>query len=333
MPNSPRNRTLIYALGAFLVAVIVGGTAAMLISGGGDKTPAEDPYAITIDANAPTGTTSGVTEPVKTAEPLLDADARSSFRALARELSGTNGIAVSALTGEKINALGDLRTGRAWSTMKVPVLVTLMRDYAETGKSLSSSEQANATAALTRSDNDAAKALFRTLVSRHGDVDGASAQIDETLRASGDNRTNVNTVDPGNGFTTFGQTEWSTAASVKFFRALANDCLLSKADTKYVLDLMEQVASDQNWGAGSAGFDSGHVAYKGGWGPESGGDYLVRQDAIVGTGSRGIVIAMISLPGGSGDSFAAGQQAMTKMAEWAAENVNDEGDDSFKCPE
>lgn len=331
MPNRPRNRTLIYALGAFLIAVIVGGGAAMLLSGGDEK-PADDPYAITIDANAPTGTTSGVTEPVEAAEPLLDAGARSSFRELVRELSGTNGIAVSSLSGEKISTLGNLRTGRAWSTMKVPVLVTLMRDYAEAGKSLSSSEQANAAAALTRSDNDAAKALFRTLVSRNEDVDGASAKIDETLRASGDDRTNVNTVDPGNGFTTFGQTEWSTAASAKFFRALANNCLLSKPDTKYVLDLMEQVASDQNWGAGSAGFDSSHVAYKGGWGPESGGDYLVRQDAIVGTGSRGIVIAMISLPGGAGDSFAAGQQAMTKMAEWAAENVNSKGDDSFKCP-
>lgn len=313
-----------------MLAVLIGAGLTQVLRGEDESNA--DPFVQTYSADSvPTGTTSGVTEPVKQVEPLIKSGGRKAFRSLTSDLSGTNGIAVAQIRGSQIAGLGSLRTGHAWSTMKVPVLVTLMRDYAESGKGLSSSEMADAEAALTRSDNDAAKALFQKLVDRHDGVAGASAEIDKTLRAAGDNRTEVNTTDPGNGFTTFGQTIWSTGASVKFFRALANKCLMSGTDTKYVIDLMQNVASDQQWGAGSAGFDDS-VALKGGWGPEDGGGYLVRQDAIIGSGSRGMLIAMIALPGSTGDSFATGQQSLTRMAEWAAKYVNQSGGEEFNCP-
>jgi hypothetical protein len=85
----------------------------------------------------------------------------------------------------------------------------------------------------------------------------------------------VATVPPPPGAaTTFGQTEWSPGEAVKFFRALAVGCLLSSSQTGYVLGLMQNIEPSESWGLGSAGFSS--VAFKGGWGPESGG-YLVRQ--------------------------------------------------------
>ena len=151
-----------------------------------------------------------------------------------------------------------------------------------------------------------------------GGLDGASAAVQDTLRAAGDSSTTVNTAPNSGGFTTWGQTEWSASGAVTFYRALAAGCLLSAPDTRYVLGLMQGVESDQRWGAGSAGYaTSVPVAFKGGWGPEDGGGYLVRQSAIVATPSgRGWVLTYLAKP--SDGSFGTGTQMLSSLAAWAA---------------
>lgn len=79
---------------------------------------------------------------------------------------------------------------------------------------------------------------------------------------------------------------------------------------------MRNVTASQRWGAGAAGYPAIiPLAFKAGWGPEGDGGYLVRQSAIVGSGSSGYVVSMLALP--SGGSFAGGVSMVTALASWA----------------
>lgn len=137
------------------------------------------------------------------------------------------------------------------------------------------------------------------------------------LRESGDRRTIVATAaPPPDAVTTFGQTEWAPSESVKFFRAFADGCLVPPRPTHYVLGLMEDIIPSESWGLGSAGY-SLPVAFKGGWGPQGTGAYLVRQSGIVEPGSaRGVAVSMIAFPPPGVDSFTIGTQMLTAAARW-----------------
>ena len=259
--------------------------------------------------------TSGVSVGAWTAPP----DATATFARLERSLPGPVGLVVSPL-GKGIEArFGPLQSGHAWSTMKVPVLVTYDRRLAEEGRPLDSADREDATLAIEQSDNAAINTIFGRLERLVDGLIPASEEVEQTLRASGDRFTIVNTLPNGQGFSTFGQTEWSLTASAMFYSALANGCLLEPAQTAYILSLMGRVVSSERWGAGEAGFPVGlRVAFKGGWGPEPDGSYLVRQTAIIGAAGHGYVLAMLAHPLGVGEtSFAEGQGMLTSLARWA----------------
>ncbi len=244
------------------------------------------------------------------------AGAQSSFATLAAGQPGGVGLAIGPLGAGPVVTYGSVQTGHAWSTMKVPVLTTLLRQLEQTGGRLSASENTDATLALTESDNAAAEALFSVLEASDGGLDGASAAVQSTLRAAGDRSTVINAAPNDQGFTTWGQSDWPATGEVDFYRSLARGCLLAGADTRYVLGLMSQVESDQRWGGGSAGFPQ-PLAFKGGWGPDLvTGRYLVRQTVIVGSGNRGYVFDMIALP--SNGTFATGTEMLTAIASWVA---------------
>ena len=229
------------------------------------------------------------------------------------------GFAVAALGDGPVRAFGDLRAGHAWSTMKVPVLVTLLGDYEHSNMVLGAEARVAATRAIEQSDNAAADALFGQLEGIHGGLVAASAAVQQTLRDAGDATTDINTAPNSQGFTTWGQSIWSTSAEVLFYRALAQGCLLAPNDTAYVLRLMRNVIGSQRWGAGAAGYPSTvPVAFKGGWGPESGG-YLVRQTAIVGSENHGYVVSMIAKP--AGGTFSQGVGMITSIATWARQHL------------
>ena len=203
--------------------------------------------------------------------------------------------------------------------MKVPVLVTLLDHLERNGESLGASDSTDATLALEESDNSAAEALFARLEQIYGGLTPASEAVQRTLRSAGDQTTTINTAPNTEGFTTWGQSIWSTGGEVHFYRALARGCLLSEANTDFVLHLMRSVISSQRWGAGEAGYPSGvRLAFKGGWGPDGGGAYLVRQSAIVGSSNHGYVLSMIALP--SGGSFTEGVSMISALATWARQH-------------
>jgi hypothetical protein len=247
--------------------------------------------------------------------PIVTPELASSFAALASQLDGSVGLAVAPLGAGPIETLGPAQIAHAWSTSKVPVLVTLLATDEQTGHGLDSASRQDATLALTESDNASIEALFNSLEQLRGGLVPASEAVQQMFRKAGDQTAVVNTAPNDEGFTTFGQSEWSLRDEIIFYRALARGCLIDPADTSYVLGLMGDVIPSQRWGAGSAGYPTSlALRFKGGWGPVDGA-YQVRQTAIVGSGNRGYTMSMIALP--ASGSFTDGTNMLTAVATWA----------------
>jgi hypothetical protein len=214
--------------------------------------------------------------------------------------------------------LGGDSAAHGWSTTKVPVLTALLE---ATEEDLTPEERSWAKSAITESNNESILDLFHDLEQIEGGLNGASSYIQELLRRSGDGETTIATAPPPPGaVTTFGQTEWRPSDAVKFFSALARGCLLSPRGTGYVLGLMQHIEPSESWGLGSAGFTS--VAFKGGWGPEPTGAYLVRQSGIVDVGSaRAVAVAIVAFPPAGAGSFETGTAMLTSTATWLREHL------------
>jgi hypothetical protein len=289
----------------------------------------QDPLTQTV--NTPAGLATA-TAPVKAPSPHPDprrpqhagrslGGSRGSFAAFAAAQPGRVGLAIAPLGQGPISTYGSLQVGHAWSTMKVPVLTTLLSDLESQGRALDAHSRGDATLALEQSNNAAAEALFSELEQNHGGLDAASLAVQHTLNRAGDDDVRVNTSPNDSGFTTWGQTQWSAIGEVTFYRSLARGCLLSSADTTYVLSLMRDVESAQRWGAGAAEFGA-PVAFKGGWGPEIeyGGGYLVRQTAIIGSDDHGYVLSMLAQP--QDGSFTTGTMILDHSADWVAKTFD-----------
>ncbi len=185
---------------------------------------------------------------------------------------GELGLAVMPVGGSRATVMGELTTGLAWSTIKVPIAVAALRNdpdglldgYAE--------------AAITYSDNAAAGTLWSSLGS-----DAAQA-VQQVLDEADD-------VMPGGPWphTTvendaFGATEWSLVDQVRFASQLP--CL---PQTATVTELMSHITDEQRWGLGTL---DGAI-FKGGWGPDDDtGIYLVRQFGLVPARDGYVAVAM-----------------------------------------
>jgi hypothetical protein len=315
-------RSILLVAGVFLSGAAIGAVIMALVHRGGAGRRVMVERTITRDrevSTTPTRASATAGAPRETAGPTTDGPrdggSEVSFRALSGRLAGQAGVAIAPLAAGRIQTFGTLQAAHAWSTSKVPVLVTLMRDDEASGRALQSPEATDAALALEESDNGAIEALFERLEQNRGGLIGASGAVQQTLRRAGDAQTVINTTPNDQGFTTYGQTDWSLSGEVTFYRALARGCLLDSADTTYVLHLMRGVTASQRWGVGTAGYASSTpLAFKGGWGPDDQGKYQVRQTAIVGAGSRGYVVSMLAVP--ASGSFADGTAMITALAGW-----------------
>ncbi len=315
--KSPVRRYAMLALIVFAAGAGIGAAVVALVGSSAHKAEPSHPVAL-----ARPGLALAPASPrrAKASDSLVARSARASFNQLAAGLGGSVGLALAPLGGGATIAFGDAQVARAWSTSKVPVLVTLLADLRRRGQTLSAQDRANAAAALEQSDNAAIEALFGRLEQIHGGLVAASAAVEHVLRKAGDAATIINTAPNSEGFTTYGQTDWSLRGEITFYRALSQGCLLSPQDTSYVLGLMRRVIPDQRWGAGSAGYSSGvSLAFKGGWGPQN-GRYQVRQTAIISSGRRGYALSILALP--ASGTFADGTTMLTALATWARTHVN-----------
>lgn len=235
------------------------------------------------------------------------------FSSLESRLDGAVGATIGPPDAPAAFTGGSLTSGSAWSTSKVPIALTVLRD-AGGPSGLSSAQADEMRRALTLSDNEAAAALFGGLERAHGGLAGASAAVTEVLREAGDSTTEISTRGR-DGFSTYGQTDWSLANQQLFTSKLAAKCIDSPASDEYVLSLMGEVSSD-TWGLGSAGLPA---RWKGGWGPGTDGRYLARQMGILYVGDKEAVVTLAAIPGDG--SFESATAMVTAVAEWLAEQA------------
>jgi len=260
--------------------------------------------------------TNGTTKPSQTST----ADLSGPFSQLEAEIPGRIGLSVAPLGGSPEHIGGSLTSGHAWSSFKVPLIATLMR---EQQGSLTSGQKGFAAAAITTSDNEAAAALFNDLESvAGGGLAGASQAIERTLADAGGPALVTTAPPPPGAVSTWGQTDWSLDASTAFYAALACGALLPSAQSEEILGLMAQITPEQQWGLGSGTFTSDiQVAFKGGWGPGAvSGGYLVRQTGVLRASDGSGLVVTIAAEDESG-TFEAGVADLNEIAAWVSQNV------------
>ncbi|MEH0146896.1 hypothetical protein V6D40_04360 [Corynebacterium sp. Q4381] len=149
---------------------------------------------------------------------------------------------------------GDARDYVAWSTIKIPIAVAAL----EADPSL----LPVAEAAVTISDNGAAETLWSATT---------PADVEAVLAAAGTPiAVNAELTRPG--FTPFGQTVFTTADQAAFAAGLP-----CSAASSPVLEMMGRITAEQRYGLGLLG----GAQFKGGWGPDESGSYVVRQLGLV----------------------------------------------------
>ncbi|MFD6393887.1 hypothetical protein ACWF9G_23970 [Nocardia sp. NPDC055029] len=213
------------------------------------------------------------------------------FAALQQGFRGTLGLAIMPVGGEKMVTFGTWTSGPAWSTIKVPLAIAALRNNA--------SYSTTATAAITASDNGAADTLWQSL----GGGDAAAESVRNVLREGGDTTTTVPSVRTRSDASIYGQAEWALADQVRFAANLP--CL---PQSQRVVGLMQQIVPSHRWGLGAFG----SAEFKGGWGPDTSGKYLVRQFGLIDSPSGRIAIALAAQP--DSGAFADGMTMLDKMA-------------------
>lgn len=224
------------------------------------------------------------------------------FAVLEQSEKGELGLAIMPVGGDQLVGLGDWTTGPAWSTMKVPLVVAAERKNP-------GGQTYAASAAITASDNAAADALWSAL----GTPREAAQSVQAVLREGGDTVTVVQEKSSRSEYSSFGQSEWSLADQVRFASKLP--CL---PGSKKVIELMGSVSVNQQWGLGSV-FST--ADFKGGWGPNPDGAYLVRQFGLIPANGGSIAIALAAQA--DSGTFADGMDLLDEMAGLVSEHLSE----------
>jgi hypothetical protein len=216
------------------------------------------------------------------------------------ELNAQIGLAIKPVGSDRDPIiLGDLQTGKAWSTMKVPLAIAALH------QERSSTVTNTMKAAITESDNAAAEQLWASL----GDPDTAAHKVEAVLRQASDpTRVESRKVRPA--FTAFGQSDWTLANQVRFISHAA-----CQDSDEPILNLMGQIEPDQRWGLGTIPA----TRFKGGWGPSPTGQYLVRQMGVLTTPSGQAAVAIAAQP--ASGTLNDGTQVLTKISAWLAHHL------------
>lgn len=164
------------------------------------------------------------------------------------------------------------------SIVKVMVLVALIGQRRADGRSLSAGDRSLARAMITHSDNDATS----TLLARAG---GRQALVRLAARL-GMSRTKPASA--------WGRTQTTAGDQVKLIDAILDGRALSRdADRDYVLGLMSQVDSDQDWGVGTVP-SGARAQVKNGWVPLSPRGWRINSIGHVTGPGRDYSMAMLS---------------------------------------
>ncbi|MCC9145693.1 MULTISPECIES: serine hydrolase [unclassified Arthrobacter] len=188
-------------------------------------------------------------------------------------------------------AVQDNTTGRSWSynpdaryleasLVKVPILLTLVRQATEEDRSLTAEEEELATLMIEYSDNEATAELYARL--------GGRDALDRTYDLIGVTDTEAGEM--------WGASETTAGDQVLIARTAANGADWLDADLlAFAVGLMENVCPEQNWGI-SAGVSSPltEVALKNGWLPDDDDEWAVGSSGFIRDGERNYSIAVLS---------------------------------------
>jgi beta-lactamase class A len=150
------------------------------------------------------------------------------------------------------------RTLQSYSTIKVLVLVALLKRAQDRHGSLTSTQRALASRMIRHSDNAATDTLL------------AQIGVPACQRVA-DQLGMTHTVVRGGSTGWWGHSTTSTGDLLKLMNSLVLGTYLSPARRAYVRELMGTVTSTQRWGLGDPLPDAVHVEQKNGWGPMSTG--------------------------------------------------------------
>jgi hypothetical protein len=302
-PAAHRRRVWWIAGIAVLATILV--AAAVIIGTHVGRSPAAHPSA----APAPAATSSAAAMSAAAPDPTTVSAAdpavvslQDDFAQFEPTLHAKAGIAVGAVGSTNAPIpLGDWPGGPAWSTIKVPLaLAALRQDDSHTVTDAMK-------AAITESDNAAAESIWATL----GDPVDAATKVQDVLRQTGDQETIVPSQKKRPQFTVFGQTDWSLTHQVQFISSAVCD----NANAP-ILTLTGQIEPGQSWGIGTiAG-----TQFKGGWGPSTTGNYLVRQFGVLTTQNGGKIAVALAAEPASGQ-FDDGTADLTEMAKWLSDHL------------
>jgi Beta-lactamase enzyme family len=199
-------------------------------------------------------------------------------------------------------AVYDVRTGQEWelghgppqaeaSVVKLDILETLLDRYRGVDPAVPAADQPVARQMIEDSDNDAATTLWYAA--------GGPARIAAFNAAAGLRSTTMSQCVTCAGFPWpgWGLSTTTPADEVALLRQLISPrSLLTSAERRYALRLMERVTSDQRWGV-SAGVPAGvTVALKNGWLPltSADNDWEVNSVGWVDGADRDYLIAVLT---------------------------------------
>lgn len=218
-------------------------------------------------------------------------------------------VGISLRAGGGVIHAGEPGDLHAWSSVKVPIAFAAVQrqlDAGDAGVDLGE----DIALALTQSDNDAALRLWETL----GTDEQSSEAVDGVLRQAGD-PTDAEADRDRPDYGGFGDIRWTLDNQVIFANRMS--CL---PGAEQVLDPMGQVVDEHRQGLGQLP----EARFKGGWGDERDGTYLLREFGLVGAAGRQVPVAFSIVPGAATD--AAAREAAGALAEALGPLISDLGD-------
>lgn len=303
-PEVIARRRLVVGGGAILGLGALGAGVRELVT----EDAVASPAAARTVAPTPTAAASASGEPTASAAPSPSVTASASTPALVEAPRLANRLEeyLSGRSGALGLELVDLRRGQAfrheategycYSTIKVLVLTTVLRQAQEAKVELTATQRRLAERMITRSDNGATEALL------------AEVGRDEVERVAGlVGMANTQIDDGWWGF-------WRTVPgdlSLMVDAVLSSDRVLDGARRTVARFLMADVVPDQRWGVFAPESRRVHVAAKNGWGPLPDGYRLNSTGWVIGD-DREYVLSILSR---STAGFSHGRRTINEVAD------------------
>ncbi|HYN65375.1 MAG TPA: serine hydrolase [Ornithinibacter sp.] len=210
--------------------------------------------------------------------------------------AGTIGLAVRDNRNGQ-NFFWKPRTLQSYSTVKVLVLVTLLKRAQDRREGLTSTQKSLASRMIRSSDNAATDALL------------AQVGVSACQRVAGQLGM-TRTVVRGGSSGWWGHSTTTTRDLLRLMNALVLGTYLSPGRRAYVRGLMATVTSSQRWGLDDPLPDAVHVEQKNGWGPMSSGYRLNTVGHVSGYG-RSYQVAILST---SPNGFTYGKTTINRVS-------------------